>query len=392
MRQIHPNHTIIVNWSKRGFGCRKRCSYCQWRSSPHLPHGGQAADAVTAFITQCKKSFITISGGADPLYRLDENRPALLEMIGTIRDTGYRPRLITREIAAIASVKDELAQVSISLDAETLAQVEHHRHQWRGLDVEYSLVLPPVPQETITRLMPQYKALQQRIRGRLALRENLNSIFPLDPGGFMPGDRQLVFVPKGLCLNSRYLLSSPFAGHELIQDMAPIAQYLMHQQGIYLFGGFVKHLIDPLAHSDYGDIDLIVLDTNVITELETKFGYQFTATSPSGAYPSYYHGQPTKAGKPLQVILLNSPSDAFRFVFNAQYDIDRVLYTNGAFHFDPAIGEQTTLHGITSKLAATAPGPQDRTLFQFGRAQVELRHKVKLLRKGFTINPSPTSS
>ena len=43
MRQVHPNHTIIVNWSKRGFGCRKRCSYCQWRSSPHLPHGGQAA-------------------------------------------------------------------------------------------------------------------------------------------------------------------------------------------------------------------------------------------------------------------------------------------------------------------------------------------------------------
>ena len=50
MNTAHPNYTIVVNWMKKGFGCAKVCSYCNWRDSPLLPHGGQSADVISAFI------------------------------------------------------------------------------------------------------------------------------------------------------------------------------------------------------------------------------------------------------------------------------------------------------------------------------------------------------
>lgn len=78
MKQPSQNFTVIVNWKKKGFGCAKACSYCNWRDSPLLPHGGQTREELAAFITQCDKSFITISGGADPLYKFEEYSLELL--------------------------------------------------------------------------------------------------------------------------------------------------------------------------------------------------------------------------------------------------------------------------------------------------------------------------
>ncbi|CAN7473623.1 hypothetical protein LJR289_003144 [Pseudoduganella sp. LjRoot289] len=158
-----PNHTIIVNWKKRGFGCEKNCTYCNWRSSPYLPNGAQELDAISEFIAQCPKSFITISGGADPLYKIEENRGALLTMIGAVKEHGFNTRLITREIAAVASLKGQVQQVSISLDSDVMNEIEHHRKNWRGLEVEYSLVLPPLPQAMLHQLMPQYSQLQRKL-------------------------------------------------------------------------------------------------------------------------------------------------------------------------------------------------------------------------------------
>lgn len=81
MITAHPNYTIVVNWMKKGFGCAKVCSYCNWRDSPLLPHGSQSADAIAAFLQHCKKPFITISGGADPIFRFAEYGDQLLAMI-----------------------------------------------------------------------------------------------------------------------------------------------------------------------------------------------------------------------------------------------------------------------------------------------------------------------
>src|SRR5471032_2158177 len=259
MKSAQQNFTIIVNWKAKGFGCSKACVYCNWRDSALLPHGGQSPEAISAFISQCRKSFITISGGADPLYRFEENSSQLLAMIRVVQAHGFKVRIITREVEHVAKLKGIVDFISISLDADVLKEIERHEHEWDGMDIEYSLVLPPLPTTDIAALKDQYAALHRTLGRRLVLRENLNSIFPLDLDLLTFGHAGIVFVPKSLCLNGRYLSTIDSTGHDIVQDNAALAEFLMGQSDVVLFGGIVKHLLNPSVHADYSDIDIIAL-------------------------------------------------------------------------------------------------------------------------------------
>lgn len=389
MTSTNPNYTIITNWKPKGFACRRNCSYCTWRSSPLLPHGGQSAEAISAFIRQCQKSFITISGGGDPYFRFDEYGDQLLAMIGTIKQHGFKVRLITREVQHLARLRGTVDYFSVSLDADVLDALDdmtRYRECWTGLDIEYSLVLPPIPTADLVRLKPQYAALRNKLGARLVLRENLNSIFPLDLKSLSFGHNGIVFVPKTLCLDGRYLSTIDSTGHELVQDNAALARYLMGNPNVYLFGGMVRHLVSPTIHTEYGDIDVIALNANVIEELTTRFGYTFRETSSSDNYPRYFLGRSSRAGKTIQLILMHSPADALKFIHNAQYDVDRIGYSNQQFCFDPQVGESATLHAINTKQARLITGPRDQSLFHTDRALIEQKHKAKLLGKRFVIH------
>lgn len=380
------NFTIVVNWKKKGFGCAKVCSYCNWRDSVLLPHGGQSAEVISAFIRQCKKSFITISGGADPLYKFEEYGDQLLAMIQTIKEHGYKIRIITREVQHIAKLRGIVDYVSISLDSDVLEDIKRYQHQWAGIDLEYSLVLPPLPTADIVTLKPQYFALYGHLGKRLVLRENLNSIYPLNLSELSFGHSGIVFVSKALCLGSRYLSTIDCTGHDIVQDNEGLARYLMGNPNVYLFGGIVKHLVNPRVHMEYGDIDVIALDAGVMKVLTKQFAFTFKDVSQSAtSYPRYYLGKSTRAGKTIQLILMHSQSDALRFISNAQYDVDRIGYSNHQFYFDPMIGEDAIRHAINTKQVSTIKGPRNMDLFHIERPQIEQRHKVKLLRKGFTI-------
>lgn len=385
MKPSHQNFTIIVNWKSKGFGCAKACTYCNWRDSSLLPHGGQSGEAISAFIRQCRKSFITISGGADPLYKFDEYSGELLAMIRIIQAHGFKVRIITREVQHVAKLKGIADFISISLDADVLNEIKHHRREWDGMEIEYSLVLPPVPTAAIAATKAQYVALRSTLDGRLVLRENLNSIFPLDLEALSFGHSGIVFVPKALCLNARYLSTIDCTGHEIVQDNAALADYLMSQQDVVLFGGFVKHLICPIQHMNYGDIDVIALSSDVIDTLAARFAITFEVVSPADSYPRYFIGKSARAGKTVQVVLVHSMADAKRFIFNAQYDVDRVGYSNHAFIFDPNIGEISIRHAIETKHASTVQVSRDLALFSPHRPHIEQRHKLKLVRKGFSV-------
>lgn len=381
------NFTIIVNWKERGFGCTKSCSYCNWRGSPLLPHGGQSATAVSTFISQCKKSFITISGGGDPLYRFEENFPSLLAMIDTIQSHGFKVRIITREVQHVAKLAGIVDHVSISLDDDVLQQLGAYRDEWNDMDVEYSLVLPPLPVERLVALKPQYVALRSLLGRRLVLRENFNSIYPIDLNGLSQlsfHHSGIVFVPKSLCLNSRYLSTIDCTGHDIMQDNAALANFLMTHPDVFLFGGFVKHLIDPVVHLEYGDIDAIAINPVVMETLADKFAFRFQSVSSEGSYPRYFLGKSIRAGKTIQLVMMNSASDAQRFIFNGQYDLDRVGYSRG-FLFDPSIGEFSIRHAVQTKTARLVRGPRATDLFHARRGYIELRHKSKLIHKGFSI-------
>ncbi|MDC8760685.1 hypothetical protein [Janthinobacterium fluminis] len=126
-------------------------------------------------------------------------------MIQTIKEHGYKVRIITREIQHVAKLRGLVDYVSISLDADVLGGIARYRHEWAGFDIEYSLVLPPLPTADIVTLKPQYSALQRQLGQRLVLRENLNSIHSLDFSNLIFGHSGIVFVAKKLCLASRYL-------------------------------------------------------------------------------------------------------------------------------------------------------------------------------------------
>lgn len=378
------NFTVIVNWKEKGFGCTKACSYCNWRTSPLLPHGAQSSAAVMVFVKQCKKSFITISGGGDPLYRLDENLPSLLSMVGIIKAAGYKVRIITREVQHVVKLKGIADHVSISLDDEVLQELAEHSQNWSGMDIEYSLVLPPLPPDKLVGLKPQYSALRTQLGRRLVLRENFNSIFPLDVAQMSFGHKGIVCVPKALCLGSRYLSMIDCSGHDIVQDNEALAGHLMGRSDVFLFGGFVKHLVDPVVHLEYGDIDVIATSPALMDALAEKFGFKFLAVSPEDSYPRYFIGKSVRAGKTIQLVLTHSAADARNFIFNAQYDVDRVGYCQGLF-FDPAVGEGAIRNAISTKSARLIEGARCLDLFHPSRGAIEQRHKSKLIHKKFTI-------
>jgi hypothetical protein len=211
-------------------------------------------------------------------------------MVRTIRARGFHVRVITREVQHIAELKGIVDLVSISLDSAVLALLPAYQTSWTGIDVEYSLVLPPIPTADIALLKPQYEALRKIVNGRLILRENLNSIYPLDLTELSFGHRGIVFVPKQLCLNGRYLSTIDSTGHELVQDNERLAAFLMDEPEIFLFGSFVRHIVNPALHMEYDDIDVIALSAGVMDRLSSDFSLTFTPTSPSGSYPRYYQG------------------------------------------------------------------------------------------------------
>lgn len=321
------------------------------------------------------------------MYKFEEYGPQLLAMIQTIKEQGFKVRIITREIQHVAKLKGIVDYISISLDPDVLAEIERYQQEWMGIDIEYSLVLPPLPTAALVRLKPQYLALSGQLGKRLVLRENLNSIFPLDFSKLTYGHSGIVFVAKALCLASRYLTTIDCAGYDLVQDGERLANYLMNEHRLHLFGGFVKHLINPSVHPEYSDIDMIALDANVMRILEGEFAYTFKDVSQSAtSYPRYFLGKSTRAGKTIQLILMNTPADAAKFIAGAQYDVDRVSFSNGHFNFDSIVGEQAIKHAINTKQAHLLDDDRDVSLLSVNRPLVEQRHKIKLLRRGFTIN------
>jgi hypothetical protein len=158
----------------------------------------------------------------------------------------------------------------------------------------------------------------------------------------------------------------------------------MNRPDLFLFGGFAKHLMDPVVHLEYNDIDVIMVNPAVMDTLADKFAFTFKEVSPSDSYPRYFLGKSVRAGKSIQLVLMQSEADAKRFIFNAQYTVDRFGYSQG-FFFDPSVGETNIRNAVHTKTAQLAAGPRSMDLFHTDRHIIEQRHKSKLLKKGFAI-------
>jgi hypothetical protein len=167
---------------------------------------------------------------------------------------------------------------------------------------------------------------------------------------------------------------------------ARLVRYLMQAPNIYIFGGLLKHIICPTVHPDYTDLDLIAIDMGELDRIRNDFGYVFRELPRIGNGPRYFIGKSGECDKIIQLILMRSHLHALQFaVEGPQYDVDRVVFSNGCFHFDSTIGEEAIRNAVKTRKASRVTALRNMAHFAPHRAQIEQRHRLKLLRKGFTI-------
>lgn len=165
-----------------------------------------------------------------------------------------------------------------------------------------------------------------------------------------------------------------------------LVRYLMGIPNLYIFGGLLKHIISPTVHSHFTDIDLIAIDHRVLDRIRYVFDYMFRELPRIGNGPRYFIGKSQRTDKVIQLVLMHSHRHAIQFaVEGPQYDIDRAAFSNGRFYFDVVVGEPAIRNAIETKRASRVTAPRNLAHFAPHRAQIEQRHKLKLLRKGFTI-------
>jgi hypothetical protein len=170
------------------------------------------------------------------------------------------------------------------------------------------------------------------------------------------------------------------------RDTGQLVRYLMRVPNLYIFGGLLKHIICPTVHPSYTDIDLIAIDNRPMDRIKDAFDYVFRGLPKIGNGPSYFIGKSQRTDKVIQLVRMRSHLHAIQFaVEGPQYDIDRATFSNGRFYFDAAIGEEAIRQAIQARRASRVTAPRNLTHFAPHRPQIEQRHKLKLLQKGFAI-------
>ena len=101
------NRSVIVNFTDETtrFGCRFRCRFCSWRQRA-IDMGDicPKPEGLKQFLSAFSGYKVTISGGGDPLYRLDKNWPRLYSLITAIHDLGFLVEVVTKETAILRDV------------------------------------------------------------------------------------------------------------------------------------------------------------------------------------------------------------------------------------------------------------------------------------------------
>jgi hypothetical protein len=169
-----------------------------------------------------------------------------------------------------------------------------------------------------------------------------------------------------------------------------LVRYLMRTPNVYIFGGLLKHIVCPAVHRHFTDIDLIATDSRELGRIQEAFDYVFRELPKIGNGPRYFIGKSRRTDKVIQLVLLPSHIQAMQFaVEGSQYDIDRAAFSNRRFYFDAAIGEEAIRQAIRTKRASRVTASRNLTHYAPHRPQIEQRHKLKLMRKGFTVIDYP---
>ena len=175
-----------------------------------------------------------------------------------------------------------------------------------------------------------------------------------------------------------------------LADSERLPQGLLHwmigTHGLYIYGGLLKRIIDPVSTVPLGDVDVIALDAKVMEVMTERFGIVFRRVKTTITRTPYFIG---KAGhgdaKIVHLALLRSHEQAMRYVMNNQLDIDRLALSNHYLFHDSQFELEALCNAIRTKRATRVHGTRDMTLFAKNRPQIEHHYEVRLRRKGYTV-------
>jgi len=392
---MHSNYSILVNWSDTDFGCSRRCSYCNWKTHTLLPHGAPNSERIETFIgdaiiNNCK--FITVSGGGDPLFDVPTNWTNIQKLALQIKSAGVLSRIITREVKEISAVIGLYDHVSISLDNESARDTVKYRHLWAGIQVECSLVMPPLPTSELVGWIPEWLSLQKKLGLKLILREDINSVWDVDLEAlFECANGELIFLSKKVCLNGQYLLNDVQChGSQLMLSGEVVIDQLL-KANARIIGGAMQHLIAPSKFATYHDIDAVFQDVqndplyNIFFNRWLSNNYIVSELMmPTDSRVHYRLCKSKKGGHNLHLIYTADDKSADLFIGNAQYDIDRLYIDAHGIHAVNTENKQLVLQKLKSR-EATRLEQSDKSLFSGMRPLIERLHAFKLTKKGFKI-------
>ena len=146
MRSAHPgeltmNRSLIVNMADEttSFGCRFKCTFCSWRD--RATAAGDifpTREGVTRFLEGFAGYKVTISGGGDPLFKLEQNWPRLRQLVDWVHELGFLVEVVTKETALVANLlnpsgaflaaRRDMCDAVQAIDAFSLSYEAHSQH------------------------------------------------------------------------------------------------------------------------------------------------------------------------------------------------------------------------------------------------------------------------
>ena len=165
-----------------------------------------------------------------------------------------------------------------------------------------------------------------------------------------------------------------------------LLHWMIGIDGLYIYGGLLKRIIDPTSTVPLGDVDVIALDAKVMEVMTERFGIVFRRVNTTITRTPYFIGKARHGDtKIVHLALLRSHEQAIRYVMNNQLDIDRLALSNHHLFYDPNFDPSALCGAIRAKRATRVQGTRDLTIFAKNRPQIEHHYEVRLRRKGYTV-------
>ena len=102
--EMTMNRSVIVNFSDadKRHGCRFTCDFCSWRArAEHVGDVYPTEEGLDRLLDGFRGYKLTISGGGDPLYDLENNLGRLMKLVRSIHRRGFLVEVVTMEWDAV---------------------------------------------------------------------------------------------------------------------------------------------------------------------------------------------------------------------------------------------------------------------------------------------------